>query len=43
MDKQLNDHPRVAMAYRQSDESDKFVNFYDKVTSPEASNSSTLK
>ncbi|MCP3761551.1 nucleoid-structuring protein H-NS, partial [Domibacillus sp. A3M-37] len=32
----LNEHPRVAMAYRNSDDRDKFVNFYDKVTSPEA-------
>ncbi|MCP3763953.1 nucleoid-structuring protein H-NS, partial [Domibacillus sp. A3M-37] len=31
----LNEHPRVAMAYRNSDDRDKFVNFYDKVTSPE--------
>lgn len=33
----LNEHPRVAMAYRSSDDRDQFVNFYDKVTSPEAS------
>ncbi|GAE27410.1 4-hydroxy-2-oxovalerate aldolase [Halalkalibacter wakoensis JCM 9140] len=33
----LNEHPRVAMAYRASDERDQFVKFYDKVTSPEAS------
>ncbi|QOY35419.1 aldolase catalytic domain-containing protein [Anaerobacillus isosaccharinicus] len=33
----LNEHPRVAMAYRASDERNQFVNFYDKVTSPEAS------
>ena len=32
----LNEHPRVAMAYRDSDDRDKFVDFYDKVTSPEA-------
>lgn len=32
----LNEHPRVAMAYRNSDDRDKFVDFYDKVTSPEA-------
>lgn len=31
----INEHPRVAMAYRNSDERDQFVNFYDKVTSPE--------
>lgn len=33
----LNEHPRVAMAYRASDDRNKFVDFYDKVTSPEAS------
>lgn len=33
----LNEHPRVAMAYRNSPERDEFVNFYDKVTSPEVS------
>ena len=32
----LNEHPRVAMAYRNSADRDKFVDFYDKVTSPEA-------
>jgi len=32
----LNEHPRVAMAYRNSNERDQFVNFYDKVTTPEA-------
>lgn len=32
----LNEHPRVAMAYRDSDDRDKFVDFYDKVTTPEA-------
>jgi 4-hydroxy 2-oxovalerate aldolase len=32
----LNEHPRVAMAYRDSDDRDKFVDFYDKVTSPES-------
>lgn len=32
----LNEHPRVAMAYRNSSERDQFVNFYDKVTTPEA-------
>ncbi|MFD0825431.1 aldolase catalytic domain-containing protein [Neobacillus sp. M.A.Huq-85] len=31
----LNEHPRVAMAYRNTAERDKFVDFYDKVTSPE--------
>ncbi|KKI90133.1 nucleoid-structuring protein H-NS [Bacillus sp. SA1-12] len=33
----LNEHPRVAMAYRDSENRDKFVDFYDRVTSPEAS------
>jgi 4-hydroxy 2-oxovalerate aldolase len=33
----LNEHPRVAMAYRASEERDQFVHFYDKVTSPESS------
>ncbi len=33
----LNEHPRVAMAYRDSDDRDKFVDFYEKVTSPEVS------
>lgn len=36
----LNEHPRVAMAYRASEERDQFVAFYDKVTSPESSASS---
>lgn len=31
----LNEHPRVAMAYRKSEERDKFMEFYDQVTSPE--------
>ncbi|MBM4761738.1 aldolase catalytic domain-containing protein [Bacillus sp. B15-48] len=31
----LNEHPRVAMAYRNSDDRDKFGDFYDKVTTPE--------
>nr|WP_106782661.1 aldolase catalytic domain-containing protein [Lysinibacillus timonensis] len=39
----LNEHPRVAMAYRNSDERDQYVNFYDKVTTPEASVSPTTK
>lgn len=39
----LNEHPRVAMAYRNSPERDQFVNFYDKVTTPEASISPNLK
>lgn len=33
----LNEHPRVAMAYRDSEDRDKYVDFYEKVTSPEAS------
>jgi len=33
----INEHPRVAMAYRASEERDQYVTFYDKVTSPEAS------
>ncbi|MCL7745739.1 aldolase catalytic domain-containing protein [Halalkalibacter alkaliphilus] len=33
----LNEHPRVAMAYRASEDRNKFVDFYDKVTSPESS------
>jgi len=39
----LNEHPRVAMAYRASDNRDNFVNFYDQVTSPEASISPASK
>jgi 4-hydroxy 2-oxovalerate aldolase len=39
----LNEHPRVAMAFRDSDDRDKFGDFYDKVTSPEASFISPLK
>lgn len=31
----LNEHPRVAMALRASDEKDKYAEFYDKLTSPE--------
>lgn len=31
----LNEHPRVAMAYRKSEDRDKYVEFYDKVTTPE--------
>lgn len=37
----LNEHPRVAMAYRASEDRDKFVGFYDKVTLPESSVSPT--
>ncbi|WP_100407461.1 aldolase catalytic domain-containing protein [Bacillus solitudinis] len=39
----LNEHPRVAMAYRASEDRDKFVEFYDKVTSPEASSAAESK
>lgn len=31
----LNEHPRVAMALRNSEDKDKYVEFYDKLTSPE--------
>lgn len=33
----LNEHPRVAMALRNSENKDNFVEFYDTLTSPEAS------
>lgn len=39
----LNEHPRVAMAYRNSDDRDKFVDFYEKVTSPEVAVTSASK
>ncbi|MCM3690453.1 aldolase catalytic domain-containing protein [Neobacillus niacini] len=39
----LNEHPRVAMAYRDTDNRDKFVDFYDKVTSPESSIAPAVK
>jgi len=39
----LNEHPRVAMAYRNSDDRDNFTNFYDKVTTPEATVSPNSK
>lgn len=39
----LNEHPRVAMAVRDSDDRDKFVEFYDKLTSPEAVSGATAK
>ncbi|KHF40539.1 aldolase catalytic domain-containing protein [Halalkalibacter okhensis] len=39
----LNEHPRVAMAYRASEDRDKFADFYDKVTSPESSLASESK
>lgn len=32
----LNEHPRAAMALRASQDKDKYVEFYDKLTSPEA-------
>lgn len=31
----LNEHPRAAMALRSSDERDRYVDFYDRLTSPE--------
>jgi 4-hydroxy 2-oxovalerate aldolase len=31
----LNEHPRVAMALRASDDKDKYAEFYDQLTSPE--------
>jgi 4-hydroxy 2-oxovalerate aldolase len=31
----LNEHPRVAMAHRASDDRDNYTSFYDKLTSPE--------
>ncbi|RUL49564.1 aldolase catalytic domain-containing protein [Lysinibacillus antri] len=39
----LNEHPRVAMAYRNSDKRDNFVDFYDMVTTPEATLAATTK
>ncbi|MDF2814443.1 MAG: nucleoid-structuring protein [Paenibacillus sp.] len=33
----LNEHPRVAMAVRNTDAKDKYAEFYDKLTSPEVS------
>jgi 4-hydroxy 2-oxovalerate aldolase len=33
----LNEHPRVAMALRDGEDKDKYVEFYDKLTSPEVS------
>ncbi|TMV49320.1 nucleoid-structuring protein H-NS [Paenibacillus mesophilus] len=33
----LNEHPRVAMALRASDDKDKYAEFYDQLTSPEIS------
>jgi len=31
----LNEHPRIAIAFRDSDEKDNFVKFYDMLTTPE--------
>jgi 4-hydroxy 2-oxovalerate aldolase len=31
----LNEHPRVAISYRDSQEKDNFVKFYDMLTTPE--------
>jgi 4-hydroxy 2-oxovalerate aldolase len=31
----LNEHPRVAIAFRDSPEKDDYVKFYDKLTTPE--------
>jgi 4-hydroxy 2-oxovalerate aldolase len=39
----LNEHPRVAMAYRKTEDRDKYADFYDQVTSPESSPSPTSK
>ncbi|WCK55056.1 aldolase catalytic domain-containing protein [Aneurinibacillus sp. Ricciae_BoGa-3] len=39
----LNEHPRVAMALRDSEDRDKFTEFYDKLTSPETTNAATAK
>lgn len=33
----LDEHPRTAMALRNSKEKDNYVDFYDKLTSPEVS------
>ncbi|MBD2864346.1 aldolase catalytic domain-containing protein [Paenibacillus oceani] len=33
----LNEHPRIAMALRASEDKDKYAEFYDKLTSPEIS------
>ena len=37
----LNEHPRVAMALRDSPERDKFVQFYDTLTTPEPEDQTT--
>ena len=39
----INEHRRVAMAYRDSADRIKLVEFYDKVTSPEASTATASK
>jgi 4-hydroxy 2-oxovalerate aldolase len=36
----LNEHPRVAIAYRDSPEKDDYVKFFDKLTTPEPQNDS---
>jgi 4-hydroxy 2-oxovalerate aldolase len=33
----LNEHPRVAMAVRNTEDKDKYAEFYDKLTSAEVS------
>lgn len=37
----LDEHPRTAMALRNSEDRDKYVDFYDKLTSPEVSTQQT--
>ncbi|MCI2255614.1 aldolase catalytic domain-containing protein [Domibacillus sp. PGB-M46] len=39
----LNEHPRVAMAYRDSADRDRFVDFYEKVARPEATFATVMK
>jgi 4-hydroxy 2-oxovalerate aldolase len=39
----MNEHPRVAMALRGSEDRDKFTEFYDKLTSPETITASAIK
>ncbi|WP_047153094.1 aldolase catalytic domain-containing protein [Aneurinibacillus tyrosinisolvens] len=39
----LNEHPRVAMARRDSIDRDKFTEFYDTLTSPETTGASVMK
>ena len=31
----FNEHPRIAIEFRDSPEKDQFVKFYDKITTPE--------